>query len=135
MSVDNPLGGAITASPGATKRLVLFIKSFVASAGAKTESASKRDGFLSYHAESHALGMGIAAGWFFAATGRTELLGMVYAAAVYGKAHEVNGGKRRRILEDVRQEWHYALGGVVLGAVLGGGSSIAIEVLTRIVAI
>ncbi len=131
MSTNSETGGPL----GLTGRVVSTIKTFVASSGAKSESSYERDGFLSYHAESHALGLGLAAGWFFAATGRTELLSLVYAAAVYGKAHGVNGGKRRRILVDVKQEWHYALGGVVAGAVVGGGASLAIETLTQIVSI
>lgn len=102
--------------------MILFVKA----AGASTEANSKRDGFLSYHAESHAAGMGIAAGWFATAEGRTDLLGLVYAAAVYGKAHATNG-KRRRILRDIRQEPHYALGGVVLGAMLGMLGNLVID--------
>ena len=95
---------------------------FFKSAGAVEEEDYERDGFLSYHAESHAAGLGIAAGWFAGATGKTELLSLVYAAAVYGKAQGKNS-KRRRILRDVVQEPHYAVGGVVLGAVLGAITS------------
>ncbi|GGM64397.1 hypothetical protein J2752_000437 [Halarchaeum rubridurum] len=101
-------------SPSVLDRVVAWIKA----AGAASETDSARDGFLSYHAESHALGLGLAAGWFFVATGQTQLLSIIYAAAVYGRARTVNGGARRRVLADVTQEWHYALGGVVAGAVL-----------------
>lgn len=108
------------------QRFIQFIKD----AGAKTEKASDRDGFLSYHAESHAAGMGLAGGFMATAAGETKLLGLVYAAAVHGTAKERNG-KRRRILLDVVQEMHYALGGIVVGALLGAG----VRVLTGEVAI
>lgn len=91
---------------------------FIKAAGAKSESDSDRDGFLSYHAEAHAAGLGIAAGWFATATGETKLLSVVYGAAVYGKATGENK-KRRRIVRDVVEEPHYSVFGVVLGAVLG----------------
>lgn len=109
-------------SPTLLKRLILRVKQ----AGAKKEAHTKRDGFLSYHAESHAAGMGIAAGWYATAQGSTELLGLVYGAAVYGRAHASNG-KRRRILRDIVQEPHYALGGVVFGAVLGMFGNLLID--------
>jgi hypothetical protein len=86
--------------------------------GAKSEQASERDGFLSYHAESHAAGMGLAGGWFAVGQGETQLLSLVYGSAVYGRSHGETQ-KRTRIFADIRQEPHYALGGVVLGAVVG----------------
>ena len=98
---------------------------WVKSAGAVSESDSDRDGFLSYHAESHAAGMGIAAGWFATATGETQLLSIVYAAAVYGKAQGTND-KRRRIVRDVVEEPHYGLGGIVVGAALGAVVGVAL---------
>lgn len=97
---------------------------FVKSAGAKTEADSDRDGFLSYHAESHAAGLGLAAGFAFAAWSEMSLLGIVYGAAVHGRVAQ-SAGKRRRILRDVVQEPHYALGGIVLGAVLGAAVRVA----------
>lgn len=98
---------------------------YVKAAGAVEELDSERDGFLSYHAESHAAGLGIAAGWFATATGETRLLSVVYAAAVYGKAQGTND-KRRRIVRDVVEEPHYGLGGVVVGAVLGAVVGVAV---------
>lgn len=94
------------------------IVELVAHAGAATEAETPRNGAFSYHAESHAAGMGVAAGWFATATGKKGLLGTVYGAAVYGRARG-ESGKRARILRDIAQEPHYALGGVVVGAVLG----------------
>lgn len=101
-----------------SRSLVEWAISFVKQAGAPEESDTDRDGAFSHHAETHAAGMGIAAGWFATAQGQTELLSIVYAAAVYGRARATTG-KRRRVLEDIVQEPHYALGGVVVGAVLG----------------
>lgn len=117
---ENPVHDA---SPTLMKRLVRFIER----AGAEGEDDFEGNGFLSYHAETHAIGMGVAAGWWYGAEGTTELLGLVYAAAVNGEAHARNG-KRRRILRDIVQEPHYALGGVVLGAVLGSLTSHAVGV-------
>lgn len=98
--------------------MIAELLQYVKHAGATSESDSDRDGFLSYHAESHAAGLGIAAGWFATATGETKLLSVVYGAAVYGKATGENE-KRRRIVRDVVEEPHYAVGGVVLGALFG----------------
>jgi len=96
---------------------VEYLIKWIKRAGAETEAQSKRNGFLSYHAETHAVGMGIAAGFIAVASGQSKLLGLVYGASVYGKASGTS--KRRRILLDMKQEPHYALGGVVMGAMLG----------------
>lgn len=99
-------------------RIIGFIKS----AGAVEESDSERDGFLSYHAESHAAGMGIAAGYTAAAFSEMSLLGLVYGAATEGRIKQDTSGKRRRILADCKQEPHYCLGGLVVGGLLGTGT-------------
>jgi hypothetical protein len=89
-------------------------------AGAKSEDATARDGAFSYHAETHAVAVGIAAGFFAVATGRERLLGLVYGAAVAGEARGMDEShKRRRILLDCKQEPHYALAGAVVGGLLG----------------
>jgi hypothetical protein len=101
-------------------------------AGAKREAQTARDGFLSYHAESHALALGLAAGWFAAVQGEMALLSAIYSAAVYGKASGLGDSpKRRRLLVDVTQEPHYGLAGVVAGALLGAVAGWAIGVPTR----
>jgi hypothetical protein len=110
------------ASPSILKQIIRFVKR----AGSKSEEDFKGNGFLSYHAETHAAGLGIAAGWWYGAEGNTELLSLVYAAAVHGEAHARNG-KRRRILRDIVQEPHYALGGVPIGAALGAMASWAVD--------
>ena len=103
-----------TPSPTLLDGLVLAVKR----AGAPSEDSYDFDGAFSYHAETHAAGMGIAAGWMATAHGEADLFGLVYGAAVYGKAQERNQ-QRRRILVDIRDEKHYALGGIVTGAILG----------------
>jgi hypothetical protein len=98
------------------RELIAFGKA----AGAKSETDSERDGFLSYHAESHSAALGVSGGWFAVVQGDMALLSVVYSAAVYGKASGMGDNpKRRRLLRDVAQEPHYALVGVVVGALLG----------------
>lgn len=95
-----------------------YIIAIIKSAGQPTEADSERDGFLSYKSESHAAGMGIAAGFYYGAEGNTRLLSLVYTGAVYGTAKEKNG-QRGRIWRDIVKEPHYALGGVIVGVLLG----------------
>jgi len=96
-----------------------FIK-FTKAAGAAKESDTDRDGFLSYHAESHSVALGLSGGWFAVVQGDMALLSVVYSAAVYGKVSGMGENpKRRRLLRDVAQEPHYALVGVVVGGLLG----------------
>jgi len=98
------------------ERLIRFGKA----AGAARESDTDRDGFLSYHAESHSAALGLSGGWFAVVQGDMALLSVVYSAAVYGKVTGMGDNpKRRRLLRDVAEEPHYALVGVVVGALLG----------------
>lgn len=90
---------------------------FVKTAGAESEDATERDGFLSYHAETHALGTGIGVGFAAAASGELQLVGFVVAAILYGnRGSSVFSGK---LLQDINQEKQYFLAGLVVGAVLG----------------
>jgi hypothetical protein len=98
--------------------LVETVVAFVKSAGQPTEADSERDGFLSYKSETHAVGLGLAAGFFATAHGETQLLALVYGAAIYGKAYEASG-QRRQLWKDVRKEPHYALAGIVAGSAFG----------------
>jgi hypothetical protein len=99
------------------------ILKYIRQAGAKREQDTDRDGFLSYHAESHAVAVGAGAGFVAVATDETKLLGALLPAVTSGlRAKDREFG---RILADVRQEPHYALGGLVLGAAVGA--------LTRVV--
>jgi len=86
-------------------------------AGAPSEQVTDRNGFLSFHAETHALGVGLGIAWVAIVTGRLQLLGLVLPAITAGlRAKDKAFGK---ILTDVRQEPHYALGGLAAGGFLG----------------
>lgn len=86
-------------------------------AGAPSESATDRDGFLSYAAETHAAGAGLGAGFMIAASGELRYFGVLYEAVILGN----RGGRvfEGQLLKDIQQEPQYFLGGLVLGAVLG----------------
>jgi hypothetical protein len=94
------------------------IVSFVDDAFAESESDTVWDGPLSYHAETHAVGIGIGAGFAAAVFGEVSLLGIVYAAAVHGRLAQLEG-RRREMAEDCRQEPAHCLSGVVVGVLLG----------------
>lgn len=86
-------------------------------AGASSEDDTERDGAFSYHAETHAAGMGISVGFVATATGQMKLIGALAGLALYGRRSGLQiGGK---LVEDIRSEPHYALGGLVVGALVG----------------
>ena len=90
---------------------------FFRQAGAVSESDTERDGAFSYHAETHAAGIGAGVGVTAAATGEYRLAGVVVSMA-FG----TNRGETAldpKVIEDIRQEPHYALGGLVAGVTLG----------------
>jgi len=90
---------------------------FARQAGAAREGGTGRSGFLSWHAETHSLGIGLAAGFYYGATGDKRLM-----AAIVGIALAAERGQTAldpKIAEDIRQEPHYALAGVVPGYMLG----------------
>jgi hypothetical protein len=97
---------------------LIRIVSFVDGAFAASESDTDRDGPLSYHAETHAAGIGIGAGFAAAVFGEVSLLGIVYAAAVHGRLAQLEG-KRRQMAKDCRREPAHCLTGVVVGVLLG----------------
>lgn len=101
-------------------RIVRLIKT----AGAKSEADTDRDGFLSYHAETHAVGAGVGVGYLAVASGSWKVLGAMLTLAVYGN----RGGKvfEPRLLNDVKSERHYFLGGLVVGGVFGALSRLAV---------
>ncbi|MFD1515649.1 hypothetical protein ACFSBT_20410 [Halomarina rubra] len=90
---------------------------FIREAGSASEASHDRDGFLSNHAETHAIGMGLSLGFAAGALNQLSLVGVVVSLAVYGRAGETN--LDAKIVEDVRQEPHYALGALVVGVLLG----------------
>jgi len=93
---------------------------FIKQAGAAKESTYERDGFLSYHAESHAAGAGIGIGFALAASGNLRFLGGFLALVIAGNDGVTLTDKK--LARDIRQEPQYFLGGLVTGAVLGVGA-------------
>ena len=90
---------------------------FIEDAGAPSEQASDRDGAFSYHAETHAFAVGAGVAWIALVTGNLQLLGLVVPAITTGL--RAKDGDYGMILTDVVQEPHYALGGLLLGGLLG----------------
>lgn len=91
-------------------------------AGAPSEQTYERDGGFSYHAESHAFGVGFGVGLWAGATGDYQ-----YAGAIIAAAFGLNRGPQLsspRILEDIKQEPHYAIFGVAVGFLLGNPSRV-----------
>lgn len=85
-------------------------------AGAPTEQSTDRGGAFSWHAETHAFVVGAGVSWIALTTGQTQLLAGVLpaiTAALHGKKKSYG-----KILTDVYQEYHYALGGILFGAIL-----------------
>jgi hypothetical protein len=102
----------------ASRRAIRFARQ----AGAPREGGTDRSGFLSYHAETHSLGIGLAAGFYYGATGDKQLM-----AAIVGIALAAERGQTAldpKIVEDIRSEPHYALAGVVPGYMLGFFASV-----------
>ena len=89
---------------------------YIEDAGAPSEQASDRDGAFSYHAETHAFAVGAGAAWIALVTGNLQLLGLVVPAITTGL--RAKAGDYGKILTDVVQEPHYALGGLLFGGVL-----------------
>lgn len=78
-------------------------------AGAPDETTHPRTGLLSHSAETHALALGIAAGYLQTAADDRRLLDAVVMATLLST----------EVLPDVARERAYALAGVVLGHALG----------------
>lgn len=91
--------------------------SFIEGAGSKRESDNERDGFLSYHAESHAAGSGLGVGYALGASGRLRMLGVVLMTVLYGNNGDSMFGAK--LFQDIRQELHYFIGGLIAGAIMG----------------
>lgn len=94
-------------------RLVRFIRQ----AGSPSEDSYDRDGFLSYHAEPHALGAGIGLGFMALAAGDLRVLGLLLELVLFGNRSERL--LEPRLVGDILQERHYFLGGIVLGGLVG----------------
>ncbi|MFW5978296.1 MAG: hypothetical protein ACOCP2_03580 [Halohasta sp.] len=89
---------------------------FVRQAGAASESDTERNGFLSYHAETHALVLGFAAG-LVTGVGDTQIFGVILGTASAGLRGE-SSRQPTKVLKDVYQEPHYALFGASVGLLL-----------------
>ena len=96
---------------------------FIKQAGAPSEETYERDGFLSYHAESHAAGAGLGIGFALAAAGELRLIGGFLTLVLAGNDGVSLADKK--LARDIRQEPQYFLGGLVTGAVLGIGARAA----------
>lgn len=86
-------------------------------AGAPSESATKRDGFLSYKSETHAVGAGLGLGFAIAVSGELSILGVLLTFVLYG-----NRGEKiltPELVNDIRSEMQYFLGGLFVGLLLG----------------
>jgi len=94
-------------------RIVHFIKV----AGAASESVTERDGFLSYHAESHAVGTGLSVGFAFGVSSNWSALGGVATAILYGNRGD--SPFEGKLLHDLISEKHYFLSSLVAGFIAG----------------
>jgi hypothetical protein len=93
-----------------------MIPDIIKDAGAQSESDTDRDGAFSYHAESHAFGVGAGIAWLVLMTGAAELVGLVLPAITAGL--RAKDRQFSKILTDVYQEPHYTLFGHLVGAVV-----------------
>jgi len=99
--------------PTVISRIIRFLRS----AGAKQEASSERDGAFSYHAETHAFALGAGIGAAAPVTGNWRLIGgLVSLATALNRGPTLFDGK---IAADIKQEPHYAFGGLLFGLVIG----------------
>lgn len=89
----------------------------VKQAGAPSEETYARDGFLSWHAETHAVGIGIGVGFGAAAAGELRLFGAAASLLIAGNRGE--DVLDTKIAGDIKQEPQYFLAGLVLGGLVG----------------
>lgn len=106
-----------------------WIRNRINEAGAYRESDTERDGFLSYAAESHAIGYGVALGAAVGLSmlGHPEPLAIVIAAL--GGVGAARKKKNERVWKEIREEFQYfgpsiAVGflGVVIPALAAGAA-------------
>jgi len=86
-------------------------------AGAPSEGTYDRNGGFSWHAETHAAGFAFGVG--LAAVTTNELR---YVSALLSLVFGANRGpdvSSARIADDIKQEPHYAAGGLAVGLLLG----------------
>lgn len=86
-------------------------------AGASKEANTERNGFLSYHAETHALVVGFAVGVLGGYRDSMALVALILPAITSGlRAKDKEFSK---ILTDLKQEPHYGLFGIAIGLIVG----------------
>jgi hypothetical protein len=93
------------------------LREWIRQAGQPTESDTARNGFLSYSAEVHALGIGLGVGWLVTVTGDTQLLAVILPAITSGL--RAKNKEFSKILQDIAQEPHYCIGAIPVGGLLG----------------
>jgi len=100
-------------APTVISRIIRFLRS----AGAKNEASYERDGAFSHHAETHAFAVGAGIGAAAPLTGNWRLIGGLFSlATALNRGPKLLDGK---IAADVKQEPHYAFGGLLFGLVVG----------------
>lgn len=114
-------------SPTIVKRLVVSMKR----RAGDVEVRTYRDAFLAYGSETTALGIGLALTWLVLVQGRIGLLGLVYGAAVYGRAHAENGQRRKVFVECVENPGYFLAGVVAAGVLITALVAVNVLVLGR----
>lgn len=100
-------------------RLVRLIKV----AAAHSEETYDYNGFLSYHAETHAIGTGLGLGFALGAADELSVLGALVTAVLYGNRGDTPFDPK--LLNDLKTEFHYFVAALLVGAVLGMGANLA----------
>lgn len=107
--------------PTVVQKWTTLIRNRLAEAGAPHEKTHERDGAFSYHAETHAAGLGFGLG-MAASSGVLGGEAKLYIGALLAAAFGLNRGpqlKSKKIVVDVEEEPHYFIGGLGLGLLLG----------------
>lgn len=100
---------------------------FVKEAGSASEASYRRQGFLSQHEETHALGAGLGLGFAIGAFSILSIGGALLTFVVYGK-----GGDsllEPKLREDILNERHYFIGGFGLGLFLGMAARVSLRAM------
>lgn len=86
-------------------------------ASAKSEESTEYDGFLSYHAESHAAGSGLGIGFMIGASGDLSVLGAILNLVLYGNRGEISFSPL--LLDDILSERPYFICSIIIGVIIG----------------
>lgn len=90
---------------------------FVKQAGAPSEEATERDGFLSYKSETHALGAGLGLGFMIGAAAELSVIGVILTFVLYGNRSD--NFLSPVLIHDIRSELQYFIPGFAIGLTLG----------------